>query len=116
MQIIPACDPVPGSKDSCAPEHLIELLVNIFNFMLGLAALVAMLFIVVGGIKMIIWQFTGEGEGGLENAKKTLTQAITGLVIVMLAYLIVNTLLTWLGVDKTSEVGQLLLRYGLLQE
>lgn len=91
-QLVPQCNPVPGNANSCTALHLLQLLVNIYNFLLGLAALVAMLFIVWSGIRMFYFGFVEDSSSELGEAKQGLTRAITGVVIVAIAYLVVNTL------------------------
>lgn len=105
--LLPNCDPLPGEGRlrpgaDCGVEHLFELIVNVYNFALGLAALVAFLFIVIGGVRMLI-AYYGDGEGNVRDAKATLRNGIVGFVIVLAAYLIVQTLLTFLGVSSTKQ-------------
>lgn len=114
--IIPPCDPMPETPTSCGVNDLLKLLVNIYNFLLGLAGLVAMLFIVFGGVRMLYFSYLENQASELEAAKLTVSRAIGGLVIIALAYLLVNTALTMLGVARNSQVGELLIEWGLLQE
>jgi hypothetical protein len=112
-RLIPECNPVPkggaqgaggGGGETCGVKHIIQLLVNIYNLLLGLAAFVATFFIVFGAIRYFYWSFMEDQEGELKNAKLTLGRAITGLVIVACAYLIVNTVITWLGGGDINEI------------
>ncbi len=116
--ILPNCDPIPGNLPpkirSCGVEDLFQLLINIYNFLLGLAGLVLLLMIIWGGVKMILFSFgvSGSTEKDVKSPKQTITQAIIGFVIIAMAYLIVNTLVfTLLGVDGGGEVGKLLRQY-----
>jgi len=61
-----------------------SLLNNVINWILGFAGGIAVLFIVYGGIIYI----TG-AEKGAERGKTILTNAIIGLVIIILSYAIV---------------------------
>lgn len=101
--IVPACNPLPGQPNSCGVKHIFELVVNIYNFLLGAAALVAMLFVVVGGIRMF---FLAASESELENAKHTVKYAIVGFVMIACAYLIVNTLIFVLGGGGLQQLFQ----------
>lgn len=57
------------------------------NFIFALAGVVAVLFIIMAGVRFI----TSRGdEIQVEKAKKTLTFAIAGLVIVVFSFAIVN--------------------------
>lgn len=114
--LIAPCDPVPrdpnqqqqapanpaggGARETCGIKHIFQTLVNIYNFLLGMAAIVAMLFLIWGGIKMLIYQFDEQPEQFLNDAKLTVSRAVTGLVIVIIAYLIVFTLLSLLGLQE----------------
>jgi len=60
---------------------------NIFNSVLMIAGAVAVVFIVLGGIKYS----TSQGEPGeTKKAKETITYALVGLVIVILSFAIVQ--------------------------
>lgn len=67
-----------------------DVIENVTNWVLALAGSLAVLFIIIGGIRYI----TSAGNPQLqEAAKKTLTQAIVGLVIVLVSYLIVTVVM-----------------------
>ncbi len=71
---------------------MIRQIYAIVNFLVGIASLVAMGYIVYGGVRMV----TAFGDDGvLKSAKDTMTNAITGLVIVLLAYLIVTSIVSY---------------------
>lgn len=121
MAIIPNCNPLPGhppllpvAPPSCTVNDLFVLLVNIYNFLLGMLAILAVLFIVWYGVRMIIHYVSETPEQDLKDAKLGLTRAIYGIVLIAVAWLLVNTLLTVLGVSRTGALGQLLIQYGLL--
>lgn len=97
----------------CSIGDLFQLLVNIYNFLLGLAALVAILILVWGGIQMFTYHYQESPDDYLNRAKLTVTRGIFGLVIIAAAYVITNTLLTLLGLNRGSAVGQLLQSFGL---
>ncbi len=66
---------------------LTALLKFVRTWLLGIAGAVAVLFIVIGGVKLV----TSVGNPKrLEDAKKTLTYAIIGLVAVLLSTVILN--------------------------
>ncbi len=57
------------------------------TWLLGIAGAIAVLFIVIGGVKLV----TSAGNPKrLEDAKKTLTYAIIGLIAVLLSTVILN--------------------------
>lgn len=100
--LLPKCDPVPGNQpnqvgEDCAPKHLFELAINVYNLLLYFAGMVAIILIILGGIRMFTYSFMEKPEAELESAKLMVTRAVTGLVIVLAAFLIVNTLVFFLS-------------------
>src|SRR3989338_11504894 len=91
-----------GADSACKLEDLFKLLVGIYNFLLGMAGIVAFGFLIYGGIRMFLYSVD---EENLAAGKKTVVEALIGLAIVALAYLLVNTLLTALGVDP-GTIGE----------
>ncbi len=110
------CGGAGSGLPTCGINHLIELLANIYNFLLTLAGLVAMFFIVFGGMRMLYFSYMEDSSQELEAAKFTVRRAIGGFIIIAMAYLLVNTLLSMLGVDESSIAGKLLLQFGLLKK
>ncbi len=67
-----------------------QLIVDIINWVIGLAALVAVVMLIYAGYLYI----TANGdENKVSSATKTLTFAIVGLVVVFIAVLLVNFVL-----------------------
>lgn len=117
--LLPDCDRVPGSPDSCSAATLIELAAGIYNFLLGFAAVMLLLMLVWGGLQMIIGGLTGVPKGDAKTSvnagKATVTNAIIGVFIIAIAYLLVNTLLiTVLQVDTSGPLGKILGQFGLV--
>lgn len=106
--IVPDCDPVPGNAKSCTIKDLGRLLINIYNFLLGTIGLVAILFIIFGGLRMLYWTFLENSSGELEAAKTTVTRAITGLIIALCAFVIVNLAITILQKDTAYTITNFL--------
>ncbi|MEX1112225.1 MAG: hypothetical protein WEC84_02075 [Candidatus Andersenbacteria bacterium] len=97
--IVPCGGP---DQNPCKFSDLFQLLVSIYNFLLGAAALVAMLMLGWAGVLMLIYQWGEQPESDLANAKLTLRRAIFGLVIILTAYVVVNTLLGLLGLTDNA--------------
>ena len=71
-----------------------QLLVKIIQIFLAFAGAIAVVFLMVGGFQYVA---SRGNEEGVEKAKKAISAAIIGLVIIVMAYAIVtiiNTLLT----------------------
>lgn len=62
----------------------------IVNFLLGLSALIAVLFIVIGGYHYVVGGLLDEKEKG----KKTIMNALMGMAIALMAWAIVNVLMS----------------------
>lgn len=65
------------------------LLTRVINYFLGLVGLLAVLMLVIGGIRYIT---SGGNEQTIEKAKQTILYAIIGIIIVLLSYAIVFTI------------------------
>lgn len=89
---------IPCDGIHCTVKDLITMLVNIYNLIIGFAGSVALIFIIYGGVRMLYWSYMEEAPRELEDAKRTVSRAVTGFVIVLAAYLIVNTLLSFFGI------------------
>jgi hypothetical protein len=64
------------------------LLPTAVKFLIGISGLLAVVMIMIGGVKYL----TSEAITGKSNAKETIQQAVWGLVLVIGAYTILNTL------------------------
>ena len=84
------------------PARLIDLEIiygRIVTIVIGLAGLVFFIMLLVGGFKFI----TAGGEAPkVEAARKTLTVAVAGLVLIALALLIMRFLEALTGLDLTT--------------
>lgn len=61
-------------------------IVYFIEFMIGLSGLVAILFIVIGGFQLVLSGATDQKD----NAKNTIKNALMGLVLVLVAWVVVN--------------------------
>ena len=81
--------PIQGLP-STAPtdsEGIKNVLVSIVVWVLNFLAILAVIFIIIGGIRLIVSQ--GE-EQAKEKAKKTILYVVVGLIVVLLARVIVG--------------------------
>lgn len=72
---------------------------NIISSLLFIAGIALFIMLVVGGIKFIT---SGGDPKGLEAAKKTLTYAIGGIVLVAISYLIILFIQIFTGATLTD--------------
>jgi hypothetical protein len=80
-------EPLPGltSGEKTLPQYLSAA----YRFGIILAAFLAVLMLVIGGIKYIA---AAGDPGKLGDAKQTIYDALTGLFLVLLSYLILYTI------------------------
>jgi len=81
------------------PTTLQGLLTNILQNLQGIVALIAIIFIIIGGI---MYMFAGVNEKMVETAKTTITGAVIGLAIIFAAPAFLKEILTILGGSDNS--------------
>jgi hypothetical protein len=64
---------------------------TLLTFILILAVVIALAYLIWGGIK---WIMSGGDKGNVETARNTIVAAIIGLIIVFLSWFIINFILT----------------------
>ncbi len=81
--------PIQGlpSSSPTSSDQIVTILVNIVVWVLNFLAILAVIFIIIGGIRLIVSQ--GE-EQAKEKAKKTILYVVIGLIVVLLARVIVG--------------------------
>ena len=68
-------------------DQLPNVVINILNAVIGVAGLVAVIFIIYGGVQYM----TSSGDAGkIKKAKDTILYAVIGLIVCILAAAIVN--------------------------
>ena len=75
---------------------------NIVTAALILAGIVAVILIVLSGIKLIT---SGGDPKQVEGARKTMTYAIIGLVLILLSFFIIKLIGFMTGVDCINQFG-----------
>lgn len=89
LQVGAECD------DEVATDQSInDLLATVINFISLVVGVIAVIMIIIGGVKYIT---SGGDSGNVTGAKNTILYAVIGLVIVALAQLIVNFVLNTAG-------------------
>ncbi|HLC75555.1 MAG TPA: pilin [Candidatus Peribacterales bacterium] len=77
---------IPGTATGGANQTR-ESVVRVINFALGFLALVAVVFVIVGGIRILT---AGGNEENVTKGRKTIVYAIIGLVVIFFARVIVG--------------------------
>ena len=74
----------------------------LITFVFVIAVILALGFLIYGGIR---WITSGGDKAGVETARNTIIAAIIGLLIVVLSYFIINSLvLPFLGIGHLSDL------------
>mgnify|MGYP001592809766 CR=1 FL=1 len=68
-------------------NNLGELMSNIIQIMISIGGILCIIFIIVGGFKFVT---SGGDEKKLASAKGTLTYAIVGLIVIILAFAMIQ--------------------------
>lgn len=92
---------IEGLPEATDDESIRTTIVNIITAVLNFLALIAVIVIIIAGIRLIVSQ--GEEEQK-EKAKKTILYAIIGLVIVLFARVIVGLVTVVFAGDVTADV------------
>jgi len=80
-------------------DALPSIIINILNAIIAVAGLVAVIFVIVGGFNYI----TSSGDAGkAKKAKDTILYAVIGLIICVLAFAIVNFVISDI-INNTSS-------------
>jgi amino acid transporter len=75
-----------GGSLGLGTADLKTTVINIIQWVLGILALVAVVMIIIGGFQ---WMTAAGNEERIEKAKKVISAAVIGLIIVLLAWAIV---------------------------
>lgn len=67
---------------------------NVVNIMLFIAGAVAVIMIIIGGIRFVV---SNGDSGAVQSAKNTVLYSVIGLIVIILAYAIVNFVVTNVG-------------------
>lgn len=90
---------ISNAQGVASIECLVPLVTNVIRAVISLGAVALFIMLLVGGFNFL---FSGGDQKKLEAARGTVTQAIIGIVIMSLAYLIILTIETFTGVKVTD--------------
>lgn len=86
-------------RDITSIQGVIRALIDVA---FGAAGLVAVIYLIVGGFRYIT--SSGNAEA-IEGAKATIVNAIVGLIVILIAFLLVNYILLALNVRPLYQLG-----------
>jgi len=107
-QVLAICEgpivPCGGENQSpCQFCHIFVLIVNIINFIFTcITPIVGGLMLILGGLYMLI---SGTSPESFSKAKAVVTAAIIGISIIFLAWVFMNTLLTYMDIKTWTGLG-----------
>ncbi|HNP79762.1 MAG TPA: hypothetical protein PKI00_02850 [Candidatus Pacearchaeota archaeon] len=80
--------------ESCDTDAVCQAIVKIKNYVLMLGAVVVGMMIIIGGF---LYATAGGNEKQVDTAKKTITYAVIGMIVMLAAEIIVTTVKSLLG-------------------
>ncbi len=89
----------PTGKSPAVLQDLEVVFSKIVEIVLVVAGIALFIMLIMGGLKFIT---SGGDPKAIEGAKKTLTYAIGGIVLIALSFLILKFISTFTGVDITQ--------------
>lgn len=78
-----------------------KLINGVLGFVMVIAALMVLLYLVLGGIE---WITSGGDKGKTESARNKITAAVIGLVILAASYAVLLVVLNFLGFSSLGDV------------
>jgi amino acid transporter len=94
------CDPSTGIR--CTETSIPQIFRTIINWALGIAFGVAVIFLIIGGFRYIT---AGGNEESVEKGKSSVINALIGIVIIVLSYVIVNVVANLVTGNNSSLGG-----------
>ncbi len=83
-----------GTGLNCTPQSANQLIRTAINWLLGITFGIAVLFLIIGGFQVIT---SGGNPEGQAKGKNTIINAVIGIVIIVLSYVIVNAIASFVS-------------------
>lgn len=90
---------IEGADGVASIQCLIPLISNVIKAVVSLGAVALFIMLLVGGFNFL---FAAGDQKKLEAARGTVTQAIVGIIIMSVAFLVIKTISVFTGVDVTT--------------
>jgi hypothetical protein len=92
---------VSGKDNDVATIQGLECLIaNVFTVIITLIGLSAFVMLIVGSVR---WLVSGGNSSNLDKAKSTMTYAIIGIVVTLSAFIVINLIAGFTGVESIKE-------------
>jgi amino acid transporter len=83
-------NPAPGLFSEAFGTDAKTIITGVITVLLGFAGLISMAYIILGGYQIAT---SGGNEDSVKNGRKTLTNAIIGLLVIIFSYIIVSVVI-----------------------
>lgn len=90
---------IDNAQDVASIRCLEPLFENVVRSVVAISAVALFVVLLIGGFNFL---FSGGDQKKLEGARGTITNSVIGLVVIVIAYLILNTIKIITGVDVTN--------------
>lgn len=92
----------PGvdATDVATVQGLECLIANIFTVIITLIGLAGLVMFIVGGF---MWMLSGSNSGNTEKARNAITYAVVGIVVALSAFIIINLIANFTGVQTITK-------------
>jgi len=84
---------IPEPVDVSSPQGVVALIAQIINWALYLSGAIAVIFVIIGGFRYLT---AGGNEEQATSGRKSVINALIGLIIIILSYVIVNAVASFL--------------------
>jgi len=88
------CVPKNDKTGLLGSSNLVELIKNIINILLYIGGAIAVLFVIIGGYQYLT---SGGNEEAAEKGRKTVTNAVIGIILMAMAFTIINVVVGTVG-------------------
>ena len=93
------CSNVAGAEGVASIQCVIPLIENVIKAVVSFGAIALFIMLLVGGFNFL---FSAGDQKKLEAARGTVTQAIVGIIVMSIAFLIIQAIQTLTGVNTTT--------------
>jgi hypothetical protein len=77
-----------GTENGCSGDGIFKTVTNVLLFIIGA---ISVIMLIIGGIRYVV---SGGDSGAVTSAKNTILYAVVGIVVAILAYALVNFVIT----------------------
>jgi hypothetical protein len=81
------------AEEQCGLPEIVKFFIIVANWILGILGSVALLYMMYGGFLILIGSKSGKKDETINHGKEALYNAITGVIIVLCSYVIIQFLI-----------------------